>query len=90
LHLLNYTNPTPIEDGSGKLIPWGQQTVRVQVAADKKVTRVELLRSAHDIPFHTTGQHIEFVIPRIDDYEVADLHCVWPFACETDEASRET
>lgn len=76
LHLLNYTNPNTHRGWIRTTYPLGQQTVRVQVAVDKKVTRVELLRSAHDVPFHTTGQHIEFVIPRIDDYEVAALHCV--------------
>jgi hypothetical protein len=39
-----------------------------------KVSRVQLLRAERDIPFHIDGQNIEFVIPRVDDYEVAAIY----------------
>jgi hypothetical protein len=37
------------------------------------VSRVQLLRSAHDIPFRVTDRHIEFTIATVTDYEVAAL-----------------
>jgi hypothetical protein len=46
----------------------------MRIPAGRHVTRVELLRAARDIPFHTAGGVVEFTIPSVDDYEVAALY----------------
>ena len=58
-----------------KSYPLGEQKVSMKIPASTKVTRVEPLRADQDVRFKTTVQAIEFTIPRIDDYEVAAIHC---------------
>jgi hypothetical protein len=74
LHLLNYTNPNTHRGWMRKSYPLGEQKVRMQTPAGTKVTRIELLRAGQDIPFRAIDQGIEFVVPRIDDYEVAAVY----------------
>ena len=73
LHVLNYTNPNTHRGWLRKNYPIGEQRVRMQLPSGAKVARVQLLRSERDVPFHMTGQGLEFVIPRVDDYEVAAI-----------------
>lgn len=73
LHLLNYTNPNTHRGWMRKSYPLGEQKVRMNLPPGAKVTRVQLLRAAKDVPFHISGQSLEFVVPRIDDYEVAAI-----------------
>jgi len=47
--------------------------VSFRVPADRTITRVELLRSERTVPFHTSGDSVEFTIPSIESYEVAAL-----------------
>ena len=74
LHVLNYTNPNTHRGWLRKTYPIGEQKVRLQLPEGAKVARVELLRAGKDIAFRPASQSIEFVIPRIDDYEVAAIH----------------
>jgi hypothetical protein len=45
-----------------------------KLPAGRRVTRVELLRAERNIPFHATGESVEFTIPSVTDYEVAALY----------------
>lgn len=74
VHVLNYTNPNAHRGWLRKSYPIGEQRVTMQLPTGVKVPRVQLLRSGREIPFHITGQAIEFTIPRVDDYEVAAIH----------------
>ena len=74
LHLLNYTNPNTHRGWTRRSYPLGEQKISMKIPAGSRVDRVELLRVEHDVPFKTTGRGVEFVIPRIDDYEVAAIH----------------
>jgi hypothetical protein len=40
----------------------------------RRVSRVELLRAATEVPFQAAEGAVSFTIPRVDDYEVAALH----------------
>lgn len=75
LHLLNYTNPNTHRGWMRKSYPLGEQKISMKIPIGTKVARVELLRSQQDVRFDFTGRGIEFVIPRIDDYEVAAVYC---------------
>ena len=74
VHVLNYTNPNAHHGWLREFYPIGPQRVRFELAAGRRVTRVELLRAERDIPFHMTGDSVEFTIPSVLSYEVAALH----------------
>jgi hypothetical protein len=74
VHVLNYTNPNVHRGWVREFYPIGEQKVRMQLPAGRKVTRVELLRAGKDIPFKTTGGAVELTISSVDDYEVAAIH----------------
>jgi hypothetical protein len=73
VHLLNYTNPAMHRGWIRDVYPLGAQRVRFAVPAGRQVDRVELLRAETPIPFTASGGGVEFVIPRLADYEVAAL-----------------
>ena len=72
MHLLNYTNPAAFKGYFREYYPIGEQ--QVSIAVNGKVSRVELLRAGHDIPFRDAGGRITFTVPSVLDYEVAALH----------------
>ena len=74
VHVLNYTNPNAHRGWFREFFPIGEQRVRFQLPAGRRVTRVELLRAERDIPFHVVGDSVEFTIPSISDYEIAALY----------------
>jgi len=74
VHVLNYTNPNAHHGWFSEFYPIGPQKVRFKLPAGHRVTRAELLRVERDIPFHVTGDTVEFTIPSIVDYEVAALY----------------
>jgi hypothetical protein len=76
VHVLNYTNPNTHRGWMRTNYPIGPQKVRVQIPEGRKVSRVQLLRSGHDIPFRVTERRIEFTIPSVTDYEIAALFSV--------------
>jgi hypothetical protein len=73
VHLLNYTNPNMHRGWIREFYPIGDQKVRMRLPAERRVTRVELLRSERTVPFHVSGGELEFTIPRVVDYEVAGI-----------------
>lgn len=74
LHILNYTNPNTHKGWIMSTYPIGPQKVQMQLPAGRKVSRVELLKSGQNIAFTQRGERVEFVIPKVEDYEVAALH----------------
>ena len=74
VHVLNYTNPAMHRGWLRAFYPIGAQTVRFQLPAGKRVTRVELLQAESDVPFRLSGGTVEFTIPKVVDYEVAALY----------------
>jgi hypothetical protein len=73
VHVLNYTNPNLHHGWVRSFYPIGEQKVTMKLPADRRVTRVELLRAGTDAPFRMSDGRIEFIIPRVVDYEVAAL-----------------
>ena len=74
VHLLNYTNPAMHRGWLREFYPVGAQRVRFALPAGRKVTRVELLRTEKDVPFHVAQGVVTFTIPGVADYEVAAIH----------------
>jgi len=73
VHVLNYTNPDAQHGWIQTTHPIGPQTVRMKLPAGVRVKSVELLRAESSVPFDTDGATLEFVIPRVEDYEVAAI-----------------
>ncbi len=73
VHVLNYTNPAMHRGWIRDFYAIGPQKVRMKLPAGRRVARVELLRAGTDVPFHVSGETVEFVIPRVVDYEVAAM-----------------
>ena len=74
LHVLNYTNPNTHKGWITNVYPIGAQKVQMELPTGRKVSRVELLKSGQNAAFTQRGEKIEFVIPKVEDYEVAALH----------------
>ena len=73
VHVLNYTNPNLHRGWVRSFYPIGEQKITMELPADRRVTRVELLRAGTAVPFRASDGRIEFTIPRVVDYEVAAL-----------------
>ena len=74
VHVLNYTNPNVHRGWVREFYPIGEQKVRMKVPPGRKVQRVELLRAGKDIPFRSVNGSVEFIVPSVEDYEVAALY----------------
>lgn len=74
VHVLNYTNPAMHRGWIREFYPIGEQRVRMQLPQGRKVSRVELLRAATEIPFRVADGAITFTIPKVVDYEVAAVY----------------
>jgi Hypothetical glycosyl hydrolase 6/Beta-galactosidase trimerisation domain len=74
IHILNYTNPNTHKGWIRKFHTIGEQRVKMRVPEGRIISRVELLRAEEEIPFKQTSNVVEFVVPKIEDYEVAALH----------------
>lgn len=73
VHILNYNNPNLHRGWLRKHYPIAAQRVRIEIPAEKRISRVELLRAETTAPFQRQGTSVEFEIPRVEDYEVAAL-----------------
>jgi hypothetical protein len=73
LHLLNYTNPNAHKGWMRRFYPIGEQKVALHLPQGRKASRVELLKAGHAIPFSQSANTVSFVIPGVDDYEVAAI-----------------
>ena len=74
VHVLNYTNPAMHRGWLRAFYPIGAQHVQLMLPANRRVTRVELLRAEADIPFQVAGGAVLFTIPSVADYEVAAVY----------------
>jgi hypothetical protein len=74
LHLLNYTNPNAHKGWMRRFYPIGEQKVALHLPQGRKASRVELLKAGHAIPFSQSANTVSFVIPGVDDYEVAAIY----------------
>jgi hypothetical protein len=73
IHLLNYTNPNAHHCWMQATYPLGSQTITLKLPPNIKPKSVALLRAEHTIPFTHESQTLRFIIPRIDDYEIAAI-----------------
>ena len=71
VHVLNYTNPAVHRGWIREFYPIGEQHVRMRLPEGRRVSRVELLRAATEIPFQIADGAVTFTIPKVVDYEVA-------------------
>jgi hypothetical protein len=71
VHLLNYTNPNAHHCWMNSVYPLGPQTVGIRLPEGAKTKSVELLRAETSLRFRQEGQLLQFVVPTVEDYEVA-------------------
>jgi hypothetical protein len=45
----------------------------MEVPVGTKIAHVQLLRAEADVEFKQTGTSVEFVVPKVNDYEVAAM-----------------
>ena len=74
IHVLNYNNPNMTKASIRKTYPIGEQRVTVEVPDGVKISKAALLRAGTNLNIKQTGNLIEFVIPSIDDFEIAVLY----------------
>jgi len=74
VHILNYNNPNMTYGWFRRNYPIGQQRVRMLLPKGVHISKAQLLRAESDLPFEQNGPTVEFMIPRVDDYEVAALY----------------
>ena len=73
VHLLNYTNPNAHHGWLHGTYAIGPQRIAMQLPAGVKVRSVELLRAGGSVPFRVEGNRLQFVVPRVEDYEAAAI-----------------
>jgi len=73
LHVLNYNNPSMLRGWVRSHSPIGPQRVRLELPEGARILTVRALRAGGDLKFRQAGRVIEFVIPWVEDYEVAAL-----------------
>ncbi len=73
IHLLNYTNPNAHHGWMQSIYPLGPQTISMKLPLRVTVRSVNLLRSERSVPFRMEGQTLRFVIPNVEDYEIAGI-----------------
>lgn len=74
IHILNYNNPNMTRASIRKFFPIGEQKVRIVIPDFIAIKKAELLRSEKALEINQTGNVVEFVIPSIEDFEVAVLY----------------
>jgi len=73
IHLVNYNNPNLHRGSIRRHYAIGPQKVRFELPRPAKIARANLLRAEAPLEFKQQGNVVEFVVPRILDYEVAAL-----------------
>jgi hypothetical protein len=73
VHLLNYTNPNSHHGWLESVYPLGPQAVSMRLPSGVKVKSVELLHSERTVPFRLEGELLRFIIPSVEDCEVAAI-----------------
>ena len=73
IHIVNYNNPNMIKGWVRQHYPIGPQQVRIELPEGVKISKVQALRAETTLPHKQTNRTVEFVIPKVEDYEVAAL-----------------
>ena len=73
VHILNYNNPNLHKGWIRRHYSIGPQTVRMDVPEGTRIAKVQLLRAEADVEFKQIGASVEFVVPQVNDYEVAAM-----------------
>jgi hypothetical protein len=76
VHILNYTNPNAHHGWMQSVYPLGAQTVSLKLPQGLRAKAVELLCAGQGLPFSTENEMLRFVVPRVEDYEVAAISVV--------------
>jgi hypothetical protein len=74
LHILNYNNPNMTRASVRRHYPIGEQKVRMELPMGVTINRAALLRAETQLRVTQTGNVVEFVIPAIEDFEIAALY----------------
>ena len=74
LHVLNYNNPNMTKGSIRKSYPIGEQKVRMELPNGIHIRKASLLRADTNLSFKQSGNMVEFVIPSIEDFEIAALY----------------
>ena len=73
IHLLNYTNPNAHHGWVRETYPLGPQKVSMKLPPGVNVKSVKLLHAEQNAQFHLADRMLDFIIPRVKDYEVAAI-----------------
>lgn len=74
IHILNYNNPNMTRASIRKFYPIGEQKVRLELPYATTITKARLIRSDKSLSVSQKGNIVEFIIPSIEDFEVAVLY----------------
>jgi len=74
LHIINYNNPNMTRPSTRQFYPIGEQSIRMELPQSVKIAKVELLRAEKQISFKQVGNIVDFVIPSVEDFEIAALY----------------
>lgn len=70
IHMLNYNGPNAFRGRMRKLVPLGEQAVRVELPQGAIIKSASLLRAGTAIKFQQTGHTVELTVTSVKDYEV--------------------
>ena len=73
VHLVNLTNPMMMKGPIREVIPAGEQRLRVQIPAGRRVKQAKLLVAGKNIPFRQEQAAISLAVPSIAIHEVVAL-----------------
>jgi hypothetical protein len=74
IHVLNYNNPNMTRASVRRFYPIGPQKVRIELPSGATISKAELLRAGSSLSIRQTGNIVEFIIPSIEDFEIAALY----------------
>ena len=73
VHLVNLTNPMMMKGPMRELMSPGEQTVHIQLPADSRLRRVQLLKLDMMPTYERQGHILTVIVPSILDHEVIAL-----------------
>jgi hypothetical protein len=71
VHLVNHSQPGFRATAARRIVPAGPQKVRLTLPEARTIRSAKLLWSRQSLPFTQMGKVVEFVVPKLDEYEVA-------------------
>jgi hypothetical protein len=73
IHILNYNNPNLHKGWIRRHNPIGPQTVKMELPQGTRIAKIQLLRAEADVEFKQTGTSVKFIVPKVNDYEIAAM-----------------